>query len=49
MIRLRNDDFDDPIELERIAKVANLTPPEFAKRFRYVVESEAPPLHFNYP
>jgi hypothetical protein len=49
MIRLRKDDFDDKAELERIAKIAKIAPEEFAKRFRYVVEAEAPPLHFNYP
>jgi 6-phosphofructokinase 1 len=49
MIRLRKDDFDVPEELERIAKVAKLSPADFKKRFQYVVEGEAPPLSFNYP
>jgi 6-phosphofructokinase 1 len=49
MIRLRKDDFEDSAELERIAKIAKLSPAELTQRFKYVVEGEAPPLHFNYP
>lgn len=47
MIRLRRDDFDKPEEIERFARVANLTPEEFKNRFFYLVDREAPPLSFT--
>lgn len=45
MIRLRKDDFDHVIELEKYAKIANLPMEEFRQRFAYVVENEPPALH----
>jgi 6-phosphofructokinase len=47
MIRLRRDDFDKPEDIERFARVANLTPEEFKQRFYYLVDREAPPLSFT--
>jgi 6-phosphofructokinase 1 len=44
MIRLRRDDFDNPVNVERFAAVAHLSPDEFRRRFAYLVEDEAPPL-----
>jgi 6-phosphofructokinase 1 len=49
MIRLRRDDFEKDQNLEKLAKVAKLSPADFKNRFAYVVEREAPPLSFNYP
>ncbi len=37
MIRLEQGDLDDPARLERLAKVVNLAPAEFRKRFEYLV------------
>jgi 6-phosphofructokinase 1 len=44
MIRLRRDDFDDPIELAKFAATANLSVPDFRKHFEYLTEIEPPPL-----
>ena len=46
MIRLRRDDFEDPITVKKFADVAHLTPDEFRQQFAYLVEHEAPPLDF---
>ena len=40
MIRLRQEDFDDPSELARIAAVTKLSLQEFRDRFAYLVEHE---------
>jgi 6-phosphofructokinase 1 len=47
MIRLRRDDFDHVIELEKYAKIVGLSVDEFRKRFQYVVENEPPPVILN--
>jgi len=44
MIRLRRDDFDHMIELEKYAKIAGTTVEDFRSRFFYVVEHEPPAL-----
>ncbi|MFA5031865.1 MAG: diphosphate--fructose-6-phosphate 1-phosphotransferase [bacterium] len=38
MIRLKPEDFEDKEQLEKLAKTANLTPAEFIKKFKYLVE-----------
>jgi 6-phosphofructokinase len=47
MLRLRKDDFEDERALERLARTASISSEEFAARFRYVVEGEAPPISFG--
>lgn len=47
MLRLRRDDFEDPIELEKLARVAHLSVEEFRRQFEYLVADEPPPLHFE--
>jgi ATP-dependent phosphofructokinase / diphosphate-dependent phosphofructokinase len=44
MIRLRRDDLEDPHEVARLAKTANLTEQEFRTQFEYLVAHEPPPL-----
>ncbi len=44
MIRIRRDDFDDPVILGALAAAAGLTVEEFRRRFEYVTETEPPPL-----
>jgi 6-phosphofructokinase 1 len=44
MIRLRRDDFDDPVKLERIAAAAGLSVARFREEFEYLIETELPPL-----
>ena len=44
MIRLRRDDFDDPQELDKLAKTVGLSPADFRKEFEYLVADEPPPL-----
>ncbi len=44
MIRIRRDDFDDPVILGAMAAAAGLTIDEFRRQFEYVVETEPPPL-----
>jgi 6-phosphofructokinase 1 len=44
MIRLRRDDFEDPIELAKLATTARLTEEEFRREFQYLVQQEPPPL-----
>jgi 6-phosphofructokinase 1 len=44
MIRLRRDDFEDPVELSKLAKTAKLTEEEFRREFQYLVQQEPPPL-----
>jgi 6-phosphofructokinase 1 len=47
MIRLRRDDFDDPIKLTRIAAIAGMPVAEFRKEFEYLIATELPPLVFG--
>jgi 6-phosphofructokinase 1 len=44
MIRLRRDDFEQPEEIERFARVVGMSAEEFRRRFEYLVELEPPPL-----
>ena len=44
MLRLRRDDFADPVEVARYAAVTRLQPEEFRAQFEYLVGAEAPPL-----
>lgn len=48
-IRLRRDDFDHFIELEKYAKISNMTVEDFKQRFHYVVANEPPPVVLNLP
>ncbi len=47
MIRLRRDDFDDPLELAKFAATAGMTLPEFRKEFEYLIDTELPPIVLN--
>jgi 6-phosphofructokinase len=44
MIRLRRDDFEDPVELAKLAATAKLPEEEFRRQFEYLVKQEPPPL-----
>lgn len=44
MIRIRRDDFDDPVILSAMAAAAGLSVEEFRKQFEYVTETEPPSL-----
>lgn len=44
MIRLRRDDFEQPEEIARFARVVGMSAEEFRRRFEYLVELEPPPL-----
>lgn len=41
MLRLKKEDFDDKVELSRIAQAANMKLAEFTARFGYLVENDA--------
>lgn len=41
MLRLRKQDFEDKVELARLAQAANMKPSEFIERFDYLAENEA--------
>ncbi len=47
MIRLRRDDFDDPIELAKFAATAGMTLADFRKEFEYLIDTELPPIVLN--
>jgi ATP-dependent phosphofructokinase / diphosphate-dependent phosphofructokinase len=49
MIRLRRDDFTNPAELEKIARVVKLSPEEFRKQFAYVTEQEPAQMAIKLP
>jgi ATP-dependent phosphofructokinase / diphosphate-dependent phosphofructokinase len=40
MLRLKREDFEDRVELTRLAHAANMTPQELKKAFAYLVEGE---------
>jgi len=40
MLRLRRQDFDDRVELSRLAQAANMKIPDFKERFGYLVEDD---------
>jgi 6-phosphofructokinase 1 len=44
MLRLRRDDFDDPLELAKLAATTKLTEDQFRREFEYLVAAEPPPL-----
>ena len=44
MIRLRRDDIEDPHQVAKLAKSANLSEEEFRREFEYLVAAEPPPL-----
>jgi 6-phosphofructokinase 1 len=44
MIRLRRDDFSDPLLLAKLAGEAGVTVPEFRRQFEYLTADEPPPL-----
>ena len=46
MLRLRRDDFDNPDEIARFARVCGVTPEEFERLFGYLVRAEPPPIEF---
>jgi 6-phosphofructokinase 1 len=47
MIRLRRDDFDEPLRLSKIAETAGMSVEEFTKEFGYLIDSELPPIVFR--
>jgi 6-phosphofructokinase 1 len=47
MIRLRRDDFDDPIKLAKIAATAGMSVAQFRMEFEYLIATELPPLVFG--
>ena len=47
MIRLRRDDFEDPLKLARIAATAGMSVAQFRSEFEYLIASELPPLVFG--
>ncbi len=47
MLRLRRDDFEDPTEIEKLARVAHLSVDEFRHQFEYLVADEPAPIHFE--
>jgi 6-phosphofructokinase 1 len=44
MIRLRRDDFEDSLELAKLAATAHVSPEQFRKQFEYLGSFEPPPL-----
>ena len=47
MIRLRRDDFDEPLNLSKIAGTAGMSVEAFRKEFEYLTDSELPPIVFR--
>jgi 6-phosphofructokinase 1 len=47
MIRLRRDDFEEPLRLSRIAETAGMSVDDFRKEFEYLIHSELPPIAFR--
>ena len=44
MIRLRRDDFEDPLDLAKLAAAARLPVDAFRREFEYLIATEPPPL-----
>ena len=42
MLRLKRDDFDDPVELAKLAAVAHTTPEGFRELLGHLVERDVP-------
>jgi ATP-dependent phosphofructokinase / diphosphate-dependent phosphofructokinase len=47
MIRLRRDDFEEPLRLAKIAETAGMSVDDFRNEFEYLIESELPPIVFR--
>ena len=47
MLRLKKEDFDDPHELARLAAVADVSPDEFRRQFRGLVQHEPGPMSLH--
>ena len=47
MLRLKKEDFDDPRELARLAATAGLSPDEFRRQFRSLVQGEPGPMSLH--
>jgi 6-phosphofructokinase len=47
MIRLRRDDFEEPLRLAKIAATAGMSVAQFRSEFEYLIASELPPLVFG--
>ena len=47
MICLRRDDFEDPIELAKLAATAGTSTDEYRRQFEYLIANEPPPLLFD--
>ena len=47
MIRLRRDDFEEPLTLAKIAETAGMSVAQFRKEFEYLIAAEPPPLAFG--
>jgi len=47
MIRLRKDDFDDPVTLESLARTSGLSSEAFRSRFEHACDGELPPLDLD--
>jgi ATP-dependent phosphofructokinase / diphosphate-dependent phosphofructokinase len=44
MIRLRRDDFEDPLELAKFAAIVGMSSDDFRREFEYLIEQEPPHL-----
>ena len=38
MIKLKKEDFESPEQIEELARAGNMSPEEFIKRFKYLVD-----------
>jgi hypothetical protein len=47
MLRLKQEDFDDPKELARLAQAANVSPEEMRRQFRRLVHGEPTPMSLH--
>lgn len=47
MVRLRRDDFDEPLRLAKIAETAGMSVDDFRKTFEYLIHGELPPIVFR--
>jgi ATP-dependent phosphofructokinase / diphosphate-dependent phosphofructokinase len=48
MLRLRRDDFADPVEVQKYAAATKTTPERFKEQLEYLVKDEPPPLAFGF-
>ncbi len=48
MLRLRRDDFEDDLELAKLARAVGLSPERFREEFEYLVRDEPPPLQLDH-